>query len=78
MLPIPSLSFSGGAGGDATAGDTSNTTTVSYGGFNVGGKGSSVAGGTAATSSTPSWLWIAALAVAAILGLLWLAKKRRK
>lgn len=70
-FPMPSLSFSGGAGGNAETGDTRNTNplAVSFGGFSVGGSGNRVAAGTAtatATDAVPTWVWIAGLALAAL------------
>jgi hypothetical protein len=81
MLPIPSLSYSGGTGGSAEGGDASGVVPISVGlgGFNVGGHGSQVQGGSAsaAADTAPSWLW-PALAVAGVVVLLVIFLRHRK
>ncbi len=81
MIPIPNLSFTGGKGGDATTGDTqaANPLSVGLGGFNVGGVGSTVAGGTSSAGTAgKSWLYLAAgaAAVLVLLGVWHFGRKR--
>lgn len=74
---LPSLAFSGGSGGDAQTGATTNSVpvSVSFGGFSVGGKGNTAAGGTSAAGTLPWWAWLV-MGGAAFLVLLIVLKKR--
>lgn len=80
MFPLPSLGLTGGAGGSSTTGATQNTvpSTISFGGFNVGGSGSQVEGGTAstATGTIPAWVWPALLILAAAVAFAWILKQK--
>ena len=80
MLPIPSLSFTGGAGGASNAGDSTaaNPVATGFGAFNVGGKGSNVGGGSATASSAaiPTWVWYVVAGGAVLFLVFFLARRK--
>lgn len=81
MLPLPSLSFTGGAGGAATAGTQSGSNapqSVGFGSFQVGGKGNTGGGGTATATATPQnpMLWIGLAAAAGLALVLFLVLRK--
>jgi hypothetical protein len=74
MIPLPNMSFTGGAGGEAKSGDSAATSPFApaFGSFQVGGSGNQGGGGTASASaagSVPKWIWYVAAGIAILFAL---------
>lgn len=81
LTPLPPLSFTGGAGGAATAGTQGGATVPwsnAFGSFQVGGTGNSGGGGTATASAAASPKWLLPVLIGAGLLALLLFLPRRK